>query len=707
MKLRAFYIILLISLLPGANIAFGAVKDTLSDKKSERLYLDNSSIENIIEDISETYEDNQLAAQWKEVLYEMSENPVELNSASREELESIPFLTRDQTEALSYYLYRYGPIADISELRLVDGFDEQTVRFMRIFARPGIANPKDSENHYNSKIFNYGKHEIDMSTGRSIYKGIYSINTNDNEEKYKGDMLKFSFKYGFNYKNKIQWGIVAQKDEGEKWIYGKYSPDYTSFHFLMRDWSKIKTFVAGDYSLSFGQGLVCGNSFNLGKSFTGTNTEVCIQNIRRHFSTSESDFLRGMALSLSLNGKNDSGKAAIKRWETVMTTFISSRKLDGNVNGNSFSSIYGTGLHRTGKEISGKGQIGMLCAGFNITYYGKRSEFGITNIIWKFNKDYRPEWKPYNCFYARGNKGGNASFNYRFSIRNSILFGETAIDINRNIGAICGISFKPYRDLSIGALARNYSPKYSAYFSNSFSENGASRNETGIYLTMEWQISKNFRINAYNDIFRFPWLTYGNNSPSSGFEKGIQLTITQTGNSEITLRYKEKEKNFSGGTGIPEIIPESYPKIKRQLRLQYSLNKSTLKYRSSLDINNVYKSITKKSSNGASLSQTFSYKPASTNCDISLFISLFDTPDYDNRIYYYEKTIPGFFNMPMLYGQGNRIGLLISYEFRASIKCWLKIGNFSYEGNINQDSEGNVTVRNGQTDIQCLLRIKL
>lgn len=72
-------------------------------------------------------EDGASSDMLNEELEQLHENQINLNQASREELESIPFLNNEQIENLAYYLYRYGPIVSLSELKLVEGLDEQLI----------------------------------------------------------------------------------------------------------------------------------------------------------------------------------------------------------------------------------------------------------------------------------------------------------------------------------------------------------------------------------------------------------------------------------------------------------------------------------------------------------------------------------------------------------------------------------------------------
>ena len=48
-----------------------------------------------------------------ELLCDLEENPININTASREDLEQFPFLTAKDVENISEYIYRYGPMKSL------------------------------------------------------------------------------------------------------------------------------------------------------------------------------------------------------------------------------------------------------------------------------------------------------------------------------------------------------------------------------------------------------------------------------------------------------------------------------------------------------------------------------------------------------------------------------------------------------------------
>lgn len=638
---------------------------------------------------------NESMEQWRDQLEDLADNPIAINNASRENLESIPFLSNAQTEAMSYYLYRYGPIVDLSELLLVEGIDQQTLRLLRPFICLGDSvKPSNSQNSLKNAQ-KYGKQEVRLTLGNTFKK-----NNETEYHKYVGNPVSATLRYGFNYKDRVQFGFVLQKDPGEKFIGKNYLTDYYSIHFSLRETGIIKTLIIGDYSLSLGQGLVFGKSFSLGKNFSGTNPEIYGQEIKRHFSTAESGFLRGLAGSIYL--KQSKPKSIS---EIVLTSFISNRKLDANLNENYFTSVSETGLHRTENELSNHNSLKLFTTGAHIKYYHKNIQFGITGIFWKFNANYYPDWKPYNNFYFRGNKGINYSANYRFRILESCLYGELSFDKNGYFACLNGLSLQPFSGMNISFLARHYSPKYASYFSNAFAEGSGVRNETGYYSSIEWRFVRNLRINAYCDFFMFPWLSYGINEPSSGNEKGFQIIMITGKNSEILLRFKQKLKEEN-----QNISKLKYPLVntgkKNQFRLMTACSISDIRFQTSLDFNSKEIKPNSAKTYGVSLSQTCYYNPELSKISLYLRLALFDAKNFENRIFVYEKSLPGSFSMPVFYGLGGRLGICFSYKINSNISFWVKTGYFSYTDRDMSNVSNEESENNNLSSIQALIKWK-
>ena len=98
-----------------------------------------SEMDQLIADIFEQY----TAETGDEIDYEtfynelitLTEEPVNLNKADREQLEKLLFLNDLQIENILYYIYKFGTLNTIYELQLIDGLDMTDIRRMLPFIK--------------------------------------------------------------------------------------------------------------------------------------------------------------------------------------------------------------------------------------------------------------------------------------------------------------------------------------------------------------------------------------------------------------------------------------------------------------------------------------------------------------------------------------------------------------------------------------------
>ena len=85
--------------------------------------------------------DEELSADALEELSDMYESlhadPLNINTATREELSMLPFLTDRQIEDIHAYIYMHGPMLTLGELQLTGSLDYATRRLLRHFVYAG------------------------------------------------------------------------------------------------------------------------------------------------------------------------------------------------------------------------------------------------------------------------------------------------------------------------------------------------------------------------------------------------------------------------------------------------------------------------------------------------------------------------------------------------------------------------------------------
>ena len=101
-----------------------------------------------------------------EELQDLAEHPLNLNTATREQLEQFPFLSDQLIENILYYLYKYGAMLSINELWGVEGMDWRTRRYLQDFVYVGEVS-EDRKTDWR-KIWTRNKQELLTRVGRSL-----------------------------------------------------------------------------------------------------------------------------------------------------------------------------------------------------------------------------------------------------------------------------------------------------------------------------------------------------------------------------------------------------------------------------------------------------------------------------------------------------------------------------------------------------------
>lgn len=227
---------------------------------------------------------------WEDELEELSHRltqKLNLNTATRQQLEMFPFLSDIQVENLLAYVYVHGDMQTLYELQLVEEMDKATIERLLPFV---CVVPSREEEKFPSlkRILKYGKHEATARFDVPFYtrKGY--------ETSYLGPSLYHSLRYNFRYSDRLQVGVTGEKDAGEPFfaLHDRQGYDYYSFYLLMKDCGRLQTLAVGNYKASFGQGLVLGNSFGFGKTFSLATTENRTEGFRKHSSSDEYNYFR-------------------------------------------------------------------------------------------------------------------------------------------------------------------------------------------------------------------------------------------------------------------------------------------------------------------------------------------------------------------------------------------------------------------------------
>lgn len=623
-------------------------------------------------------------------LEELHENPFNLNSATQKDLEQLPFLDDVMIEEILAYVYRYGPLQSLGELKLISQLDYQVCRFLALFVYVAPVE-KEHESIKLKTLLKEGKNELLTRLDVPLYKRdgykrpVDEILLKNPNKMYLGNGLYHYLRYGYQYRNRLYWGFSAEKDAGEPFgSYGNWAYDHYSFHFLLKDCGKLKTLALGDYRLGFGEGLVVNTDFSLGK-ITMLNNGERKDYIKKFSSVSETSFFRGVAATFQF------GHFGFSAFYSYLPMDATLRK-DGTV-----SSLKTDGLHRTLLELSKKHNITEQVSGGNLTWRNDFFSIGMTGVYQHFDTPFSTGQEPYRLYYPSGKDFVNMSVNYRVRYNKFLFSGETAFsNVHRGWATLNRAAYRFSHKYSMVALQRLFTYQYVGLRANTFSENSSVTNESGFYVGFEAIPVNELKIFAYADYFYSPWYRYGISHSSEGVEGNLQVDWNPYKNKwNMSVRYqiKRKERNEE---------PYLYNKIRTHIQYNPFASFSIRLLCRYTDIRDIYG----RHTHGCMVGSTCKWTESKDRIRLSFSYAYFNSKDYKAPMSFYEPSLLHAFSFINLYGAGMRTSLNIRWNIARS---WMFMAKYGLTAYLDRDEISSGLQRiegNKKSDIYFQLRYK-
>lgn len=614
-------------------------------------------LENLAEaNEEELQEDDQLFQQ----LEYFRKHPLNLNTASKDELKALRFVTDLQIDHLVRYRNLFGKLINIYELQAVPTWDLTTIRKIVPYATAG-----DAVTVKENFLSRFKGDQTLLLRARRVLEKSRGYDTSLNPH-YLGDRNHLMFRYRYQYKDLLYYGLVADKDAGEQFFKGKSKGfDFYSLHFFARRLGAVKSLAVGDYTVNFGQGLIQWQSLGFGKSPDVMAIKRQAPVLLPYRSAGEFYFNRGIGIT-------------IQKKNLEATVFGSYKKISGNIINDTlperFSSLLTSGYYRTASEAADRNKIKLLSFGGNISFVVSSLKIGFNTVAHQFDIALQKREEPYNLYAISGKKVFNSSIDYSYTYRNIHLFGEAAIDKNFNKAVVHGalISVDPKVDFSL--LYRNLQKQYQSLFGNAITENTLPANEKGMYGGIAIRPAAAWQVTAYADFFQFPWIRYRVNAPSKGYDYLVQFNYHPNKQFELYVRYKNKNKPVDSSGNSIIYYPQDA--VKQNLRIHF-INKLSpaLSIKSRMELM-WYNRYLKSAEQGFLGYVEAAYDREKLSSNIRL--QYFETNSYNTRIYVYESDVQYSFSIPAFYDKGLRYYLNLQFDLTKNWKCWLRYASTVY-----------------------------
>ena len=554
---------------------------------------------------------------WEDVydqLCELSLHPFDLNTATRSQLEDLPFLSAQQIEEIMEYLYRYGPMKSKGELLMIRSLDEARRRLLASVCYVGDA-PKASFPRL-KEILRDGHHEL-MATARIPFQ--------KKDDDYLGSTLRHWLRYQFNDGDYVKLGLVGANDAGEPFFAdrNRWGYDHYSFYLQLQGLGRLESLCLGHYRVSMGMGLVMNTQTNYGKVAMLQMLGRSQTTLRAHASRTD-NYLQGAAATLRLSQ------------HLSLTGFFSYRPMDATLNKDgTIATILTSAYHRTQGEMAKKHNFEALKTGGSLFYTYRGLQLGLNTVYAHLSRRLQPNTAlRYRQYYPQGRDFFNTSLSYSYASARWSLNGETAIDRQGHLATVNSASLLLGDAWSLMALQRFYSFRYASLDAQSYSSGGRVQNESGLYLGLTWKPSPSLQLMAYTDFAYYAWARYRVPQSSHAWDHLVQAT------------WRHRKWNFFA---------------------RYRLQQSQHRYRLSAEYTGIGGFSMLSQFDGCYLpddqrawgrvaTQRFSFQHRWLT--LHLGVSYYHTDNYASRVYLYENAPLYTYSVMQLYGEGFRYWLM-------------------------------------------------
>jgi len=484
---------------------------------------------------------------------------------------------------------------------------------------------------------------------------------------YQGNPIKTSSRL-IAKTDGILFSMTEAKDPGEPLYFDHLTGCAAIYNpVAITDDISLPQCVIGDYSLSFGQGLLFSSGYSpMPHRNVNASIEPHTSGIQPYISSSSFRYFRGAGSEVRSGSISASG-------------FFSDRKIDATVNSDTITSLYSNGYHRTTSEIARENQAEARVAGGHISvvplHEDSYAEFGATGYTLSYDKPVTVKDSTSLGFHGQHHAMFSAETRGVFSFIswNGEYAGMNSDAGKANAFALSAIT-APFKFLEISANYHDLPANFISPFGGTFGMNsGTAQNERGLYLGSKFTI-------APNTLTLFSSVNFSQSDKTTGEIRYTDFHIRSAYSFQpLPLRLSAAFQSFSKGH-IFQISGDSLSKKSFRFDAEANLSETM-----SIGLRTEFQRYYSDTTLGYLIGIRWSYIPLG-ELSFSSGVSFFDASSYTSRFYSNEDDLPGLSSYLSLYGIGYRYYIGITYEAGPlSLSGRLGETRYSYEGRAMQN----------------------
>ena len=226
-----------------------------------------------------------------------------------------------------------------------------------------------------------------------------------------------------------------------------------------------------------------------------------------------------------------------------------------------------------------------------------------------------------------------------------------------------------------------------------------------MFTGLTYKPNRRIKVTGYADHFKFPWLRFRTDAPSSGVEYLAQINYKPSRSQEYYVRYRTETK-AQNATGSDAIITSPSEINKRSFRMHASFKPSTaLQFKTRAEFSE-FSELGQPKEHGFLFYQDVAFKPLGKPYQISFRYAHFSVDSYDARIYAYESDLLYVFSVPPYFGSGSRIYVMAKFKIKRKVDLWIRWSQWFYNDRTTISSGNNEILSNRRDEVKVQLRWK-
>jgi hypothetical protein len=257
-----------------------------------------------------------------------------------------------------------------------------------------------------------------------------------------------------------------------------------------------------------------------------------------------------------------------------------------------------------------------------------------------------------------------------------------------------GLLLSADQHVTLSALQRSFSREYQSIYAMPFAEGSGAANEQGLYLGADIRYLRRWQLNLYADVYRHPWLRFSASAPSRGRDFLARLVWQKGRNFSAYVQWQSETKEQDGVVEGANALVENR---RERVRLHATYKPSPgLELRSRIEW-------TRSGLPGQAAPQGFvAYqealiKPLGSAFSAALRYAIFDTENFDTRVFTFENDLFSAISIPAYSGRGSRSYLNLSWR----VNRWLRL-----EGRAERTNLLRAVTTSGQTGSETFWKLQ-